>query len=247
MNRREFLCCAGAVALAACVPDRSRDGAAPSAAPSASAASARSAVTVTVFHDLICPWCRIGLHNLERVLAGWSGPTPRLDLRPNLLNPNTPPEGTDLRRELEAKYGAGSSSRMFERVTQAGARAGVSFAWERITVSPSTIPGHALIDAAPEDKKRPLLQALHEAYFSEGVNIGATDALIALAEPIGIPAAEVKRIVEDPRQLAKIRTQAQEAIALGVRGVPNFRIGGATLSGAQPVETLRRAIEAAGA
>ena len=60
-------------------------------------------VRVDVWHDTICPWCRIGLHNLDTVVAETK------DLRVDvvhhafLLDPETPP--TDL-LELLAAYPA---------------------------------------------------------------------------------------------------------------------------------------------
>jgi predicted DsbA family dithiol-disulfide isomerase len=126
---------------------------------------------------------------------------------------------------------------MFARVTQAGARYGVRFDWEQVRRAPDTAPAHALLDAAPAEKRRALLEALHHAYFLRGENIGDPAVLASLAVDVS-PARDAAR-------LADVRARAARASAEGIRGVPHFRFGGArSLHGAQSPEALRQALQA---
>lgn len=206
---------------------------------------AAPAIRVEVWHDTICPWCRIGLHNLDTVLAGWDGPPIEVVHHPFLLEPNTPAEGEDLRARLGAKYGEARVEGMFARVTQVGAQAGVHFDWAKVQVTPQTAPSHVLIEWAPEAKRRTLVDALHRAYFEEGRNIGDTAVLVAIAQSVGFEGGAAKAAVTDPARIADVRTRAAAASRSGINGVPHFVVAGRALHGAQGADELRAALRAA--
>ncbi len=209
------------------------------------APAARQAVRVEVWHDTVCPWCRIGLHNLEQALASLEGTEVDVVHRAYLLEPNMPPEGADMRERLGRKFGPEQLDAMFQRVTQAGAQYGVRFDFAKITRSPATQGSHALIDWAPDAKRAQVIAAVHRAHFEEGRDIGDPAVLAAIAGSAGLDAAAAKAAVTDPTRLERIRNEAAAAAQAGVRGVPYFVIGDQVLRGAQPPEAIRQAIRAA--
>lgn len=231
MKRREFLVLTSAAALAACVPPEKK--------------GREVALEIEVWHDLICPWCRIGLHNLRVALAEWKGPRVEVKLHPYLLNPDTPPEGRDLRKELDEKYGrgAGVADQMFARVSQAGAHHGVRFRWEKVRISPQTAPAHALLSALDPEAQWKLLEVLHVAYFEEGENFGDLEVLAKLAAKAGIDEKRARSLASDVERVRTVKDLAARAPSLGIRGVPHFRIGEEVLRGAQPPSALREALE----
>lgn len=215
--------------------------------PAVSGAPPAPRVTVEVWHDVVCPWCRIGLHNLEAVLAADAATFAHVDvvIHPYLLDPDVPPEGQDLRARLAGKYGAERVEAMFARVARAGAADGVEFRWDRVKVAPNTVPGHALVAWAPADKRLAVLEALHRAYFEEGVDVGDVAVLEAIAVGLGLDGAAARAAVTDPARLAAVRAEAERANALGIHGVPHFVVGGRALHGAQDQEALAAALDAA--
>lgn len=210
-------------------------------APPPPAVPAVAPVQVDVWHDTVCPWCRIGLHNLEVALAGLGDVPVELVHHPYLLEPDMPAEGRDLQAHYAAKFGADRMAGMFDRVTRAGAAAGVRFDFQSMKVSPATSASHALIEWAPSAKRAAVIAAVHKAHFEEGRNIGDAEVLSSIAASVGLDASEARTAVTDRTRLADLRRRAGEATA-HVRGVPHFVIGGRTLNGAQPPETLRAAI-----
>ncbi len=52
-------------------------------------------LTIDLFTDIVCPWCFVGNERLERVLAALDQPA-AVSHHPFLLDPATPPEGTDV-------------------------------------------------------------------------------------------------------------------------------------------------------
>ena len=161
-------------------------------------------------------------------------------MHPFLLRPDAPPGGLDLRAELAAKYGADKVLEMHGRVVDAGRRAGARFDWSKVTRMPSTVAGHAVVDAAPKDRVWPLLEALHVAYFEQGADIGAVDVLAAVAAQAGVAADVARAVATDPTRLADVRARARAATTThGIRSVPTFvRAGGRALRGAQSQQAL---------
>lgn len=211
-------------------------------------APAPEPIRVEVWHDLVCPWCRIGLHNLEEALASWDGQPVEVVYRSYLLSPSTPPEGVDMKEHMRRILG--SEDRLaasHARVAQAGARAGLTFDFEAQKVMPQTAPAHAVIAWAPADKRGALVRAIHEAHFLQGKNIGDGTTLGAIAASVGLDAAAARTAATDPQRLAAVRAEAQAAGPAGVRGVPHIVIGERVLRGAQPPAAVLQALTEAAA
>lgn len=217
------------------------------AAPSPPTTTARPVPTVKVevWHDLVCPWCRIGLHTLDTAVASAQGVKVEMVHRPYQLEPDAPQSGTDMRAHLAARFGEDRLDAMLARVTQAGARHGVAFNWDAVKISPNTAAAHALIEWAPAEKRPALAEALHRAHFDEGRNLGDPSVLGEAAASVGLDRAAAQAAAVDEAKLAFVRTARTEAQRRGITGVPYYVVGGRVLSGMQPPETLRAAIESA--
>lgn len=196
---------------------------------------------IDLWHDTVCPWCRIGHHNLNTVLDSWDGPPVEVTYHPFLLEPDTPPEGRDLRERLSAKYGV-APEQMFQRVTAAGARYGVSFNWEKVRVGPATAASHVLIGWTPREKQRQVVELIHAAYFDEGRNLGDPSVLTEIARHAGLDGDEARRVVSDPDHVDAIKLRVRSVAGAGISGVPHFRIGDRRISGAQAPEVIREAL-----
>jgi len=201
-------------------------------------------VKVELVHDVICPWCRIGHHRLSQAIARFGRPV-EIVYQPFLLDPDVPAEGADLRARLAEKYGAASLDSMFDRVTQIGAADGLTFDFVKVTRTPNTIASHMLVEAAPPDKQTGFLDRLHTAYFERGEDIGARAVLLTHWEAEGLLRADGERALDDAALRERVTIAASSQSRSGVRGVPFFRIGATTVSGAQPVEALVQALQAA--
>lgn len=202
---------------------------------------------IELTHDVICPWCRIGHHRLKQAItaAGRSPETVEVVYRAFLLDPDVPPEGVDLRQRLAEKYGAASLDGMFERVTQIGKGDGLTFDFAKVTRTPNTISAHMLVDAAPAAAKTALLDRLHTAYFERGDDIGSREVLLAHWVELGLARVDGERALDDAALRARVTAEAAGQARAGVRGVPFFRIGATTVSGAQSVAVLADAIRRA--
>jgi predicted DsbA family dithiol-disulfide isomerase len=85
--------------------------------------------------------------------------------------------------------------------------------------------------------------ALFRAYFVEGRNIGDVDELLVIAQSVGLPRDEARRVLEERTFRAAIDADWQKSRSYGITGVPTFVAGGYGVVGAQPYEVLERLIE----
>ena len=211
----------------------------------APAPSAKKAVRVDVWHDLVCPWCRIGLHNLDAAVAQLKDVRVEVVHHAYQLEPNAPQSGTDMRRHLEEKFGADKLDAMLARVAAAGAESGVTFNWSAVKVSPNTAAAHALLAWAPQQKRPAVAAGLHRAHFDAGKNLGDPEVLAQVAASAGLDAAAARAAVQDPAHLGEVRAAVQEASRRGITGVPYYEVGGRVLRGAQSAAALASALRGA--
>lgn len=204
--------------------------------------NASAPLVIEIWHDFSCPWCRIGVTNLESALASLPEQRVEIVFHPFLLDPTTPPEGRDLRRHLGERYGHERVAGMFDRVTEVGAGYGITFRFDNITSSPATAATHAALAATPPELQRAFVHALHAAYFERGQNIGLPEVIAACAQEAGVASEVVAAAATDPAALARVQQAAGEAYAMGIRSVPQIVIGDQALPGGQPPAVFAQAI-----
>jgi len=205
-------------------------------------------VIIDVISDVVCPWCYIGKRRLERALAARGGEAPRLVWRAFQLNPDMPREGMDRAHYLATKFGsAAQARRVYDEIAAAGDAEGIEFDFSRIARTPNTLDAHRLIRlAAARDRQDAVVEALFRAYFLEGVDIGARDALVAIARAAGLDETAVAEYLAGEDALDAVRREDLGARRLGVTGVPCFIVDGRyAISGAQAPEVFLRVIETA--
>jgi predicted DsbA family dithiol-disulfide isomerase len=206
-----------------------------------------------IVSDPICPWCYIGASNLARALAGRAAHPFALNWRPFQLNPEMPAEGMDRAAYLAAKFGgAENAARVYGRIAEAAAAAGLEVDLGGIVRTPNTLDAHRLIRwAAAEGVQTRTAMALFRRYFEAGEDISEPAVLRAAAEEAGLDGAVIAELLAGDSDRNAVRAEAEATGAMGVTGVPTFIIGGRyVVTGAQPPELWSRVadeIEAAGA
>jgi predicted DsbA family dithiol-disulfide isomerase len=164
------------------------------------------------------------------------------------LNPDMPRDGVERRAYRIKKFGNWERSLELDAtVARAGQGEGLEFNFEKMARTPNTFDAHRLIWLAGErGVQDAVVEALFRSYFTDGRNLVDPAALAAAAVEGGLDAAEVTELLAADRGSAAVREWEQKGSRLGISGVPFFVINGAVvLSGAQPPETFRAAIEQA--
>ena len=203
-------------------------------------------IRLDIFSDPICPWCYIGKANLDRALEAHAGHPFEIEWHPFQLNPDMAAEGADRRAYLEARFGGKQNAvRVYARVSEAAAAAGVTINFETMNRVPNTIDAHRLIHwAGLEGRQTAMVATLFRAYFRDGKDIGDKATLATLAGNAGMDAALAARLLATGEDRADITARDAHARQRGVNSVPTFVIANQyVLTGAQPVALWAQVID----
>jgi predicted DsbA family dithiol-disulfide isomerase len=207
-------------------------------------------LTVDIWSDVVCPWCYIGKRRFEAALAQFEHRDDVTVLWHSFeLDPDAPPiaEGRSAER-LAAKYGmtVEEAARRQAEITTLAAQDGLTYDLAE-SRGGNTFDAHRLIHLAAEHGLgNSAMERLMQAYFSEREAIGDPDTLQRLAVEAGLPAEEVREVLEGERYADAVRADERAATQIGVRGVPFFVLGRKYgVSGAQPAEVLLQALQQA--
>ncbi|MGB7338904.1 MAG: DsbA family oxidoreductase [Phototrophicaceae bacterium] len=196
-------------------------------------------MNIDVFHDIACPWCRIGKAHLQEALSQWDSPV-NVSYHPFLLNAAIPKEGVDFKTYMLAKGNHRVPLEQFFAAPRTiGASIGLTFNFEMIQYAPNTFDAHRLIAMVDEDKQTALIDALYTAYFEDGRNIGALVVLADIAHELGLERSTIYQQLVDGVYQQLVETQLTQAQQVGITGVPLFVFNNQfTFSGAQSPQTI---------
>jgi predicted DsbA family dithiol-disulfide isomerase len=203
-------------------------------------------VRIDVVSDIVCPWCFIGKHRLEKAIALNPDIPVEVHWRPYFLNDWIPREGISREQYLTAKFGSPERYKgIAQRVSAAAAAEGLTYAMDKISRQPNTLDAHRLIRWADEiGKAAEMKQRLMDLYFTEGADLTNHAVLAQAAADIGLDAEATRKALASDKDVAEIEREALSAKEAGIDGVPCFIFGGKfAISGAQAPEYLAEAIE----
>jgi predicted DsbA family dithiol-disulfide isomerase len=196
--------------------------------------------------DIVCPWCFIGKHRLEKAIALNPDIPVEVHWRPYFLNDWIPREGISREQYLTTKFGSPERYKgIAQRVSAAAAAEGLTYAMDKISRQPNTLDAHRLIRWADEiGKAAEMKQRLMDLYFTEGADLTSHTVLAQAAADIGLDAEATRKALASDKDVAEIEREALSAKEAGIDGVPCFIFGGKfAISGAQAPEDLAEAIE----
>jgi len=155
------------------------------------------------------------------------------------LIPQTPPQGWPYQAFYEHRLGGPEAVRARRaQVQAAAARAGLTIHHERIAVFPNTWRAHRLLAFTAQhhpDQQEALMDALFEAFFVQGLDMGDDEVLARLAQAHGVDATQAEAFDAPPLW----------SMPDGANGVPLFVFNQQrAVSGAQPPEVLLAAMQA---
>lgn len=205
---------------------------------------------IEIWSDIACPFCYIGRRHLELALEELPfRDEVSVEWRSFQLDPAASSEGSQRAVEmLASKYGMSlEQARASQAQVSARAREVGLEMRDDGGVSTNTRDAHRLLHLAAEHGLQDELKgALFRAHFAEGVNVGDHAVLSGIATGVGLAGDEVSAVLNSDRFAHEVVSDQQEGQSLGVQGVPFFVLGRRYgLSGAQPVEVFREALEQA--
>jgi predicted DsbA family dithiol-disulfide isomerase len=177
---------------------------------------------------------------LQRSLQAWQGKPVTTSYKPFLLDPTIPVEGVDFLKYMKKKGGGRiSPEQFFTGPSQMGEQIGLDFNFFDISKAPNTMLAHCLIEITPKDKKSEMIEALYDAFFQHGRDVGNLNTLLDLAEELGLDRGWVRAGLADPAVRKQVETEVNTAYHKGISGVPFFIINNKyAFSGAHQPETI---------
>jgi len=203
---------------------------------------------IEMVSDVVCPWCFIGKRRLEKAIALKPEIPVEVRFHPYFLNPWVPREGISREEYLTTKFGSPERYRgIAQRVAEAAAAEGLTYAIDKIKRQPNTLDCHRLILWAGESGNAARMkQRLMDIYFTEGGDLTEREVLVGAAADCGLDADVVRRRLAGEDDVARVEQAARAATEAGINGVPCFVLGGVlAVQGAQSPDHLAEAIERA--
>ncbi|MDG4822204.1 DsbA family oxidoreductase [Asanoa sp. WMMD1127] len=209
---------------------------------------------IEIYADVVCPWCYIGKRRLEKALASYPRDV-RVRYRPFQLDPSPVSHPEPTIEALARKFGGPARARQItEHTAKTAAMDGLEIDFAK-SLTANTFDAHRVVRLADEEgKSGEMVEALYEAHFVDGVDVGSHAQLARLAGTIGLDEAAVAAYLESGGGADEVRAALAEARDLGITAVPMFIFAGKYgVSGAQEPATLLEVLaevekrEAAGA
>ena len=196
-------------------------------------------LSLTVVSDYICPFCYVGNARVNRLRE-------RFDLEINWclieIHPETPAEGMPLERlGYPPDQWAAMNAHLEAMVREEG------LPWGERDFTTNSRRALLLAEAVRErepERFPALHQALFEAYFAQGRNLGDQQVLRDLAATLGVSASTVEAAWGDEAYAAQLRKYLDLARLWQVSGVPTFIIRQQVLTGAVPFAQMEAAARA---
>ncbi len=205
---------------------------------------------VDVWSDVVCPWCAVGLANLDVALEGFAhAGEVEVVLHSFQLDPGartqTPEEHI---AGIARKYGTsvGAVKARQAHIIGLGAERGIDFRFDKAWGG-NTFDAHRLLHLALDrGVQRELKARLFRSTFTDGDPVGDHDTLRKAAADVGLDPQEVDDVLAGDGYAREVLADIATAHQLDVTGVPFFLVDGRlALSGAQPPELLGKVLQRA--
>ena len=181
---------------------------------------------VEIWSDVMCPFCYIGKRKFEKALAQFPyGDKVQVEWKSFQLAPElkTQPEKS-IHQFLSEHKGISieQAKGMNDHVTQVARQVDLIYNFDRSIVA-NSFNAHRFTHFAKQyNKQNEAEEILFRSYFTDGKNIDDYQTLIALGKEIGLDAEVLKAALENGSYADNVRADIDEALKLGVRGVPFF-------------------------
>ncbi len=202
---------------------------------------------ITMYSDYVCPFCYLGRRSLEEYLD-----TRERDLGINwhpfdLRSQKRGPDG-----EIDHSIEDGKDETYFEQVRQNVARlkdeydADEMLALDDLPENVDSLDAQVAsfyVQTEYPDRWLTFDEAIFEALWIEGRDIGNVDVVVDLAEDAGLDSDEIRTAIGDESLRDRLREQFTEAQQDDITGVPTFAYDEYAARGAVPPEQLERLVE----
>ncbi len=200
---------------------------------------------ITVYSDYVCPFCYLGRESLARYQETRDDDL-RIEWHPfDLRSQKRNPDGT-----IDHSVDDGKDEEYYEQAKRNVRRLAEKYDVEMdldiatdVDSLPAQVVSYYLREHHDYGTWLAFDEAVFEALWQEGRDVGDEDLLVGLAADAGVDEAEVRSALDDEDLREEVRERFAEAQRHGVSGVPTFAYDGYAARGAVPPEQLERLVE----
>jgi len=211
----------------------------------------KKTIKIDYVSDIACPWCAVGLGNLNQAIAQLSDKANfEVHFHPFELNPNMPLGGQDAIEHLTEKYGLTVEQ---VKANQANIQlkaleAGFEFHPEGRKRVYNTFDAHRLLHWAGQEfgleKQAILKKELLNTYFCLAVNLDDRKNLLDAVNRSGLDQDRAQEVLTSNKFAEEVREAEASYINAGISSVPSIILNDQyLLQGAQPPESFINAFE----
>jgi predicted DsbA family dithiol-disulfide isomerase len=196
---------------------------------------------IEMVHDIVCSWCPIGYRNIQKAIENLAIEVD-FHFLPFELNPEMSEEGETIANYFKRQQGWNKSTLLDYQASlvKTARAAGVNIDFSKRTHYYNTRNAHKLIHFAESfDKQLIANEHLIEAYFKNGIDISNTNALLDIAEEIGLDRAAAKDALSSIKIEQSLEKKINRQKDFKILSIPAFILNEETLiSGSNSVEVL---------
>jgi predicted DsbA family dithiol-disulfide isomerase len=197
---------------------------------------------IDIVSDVVCPWCVIGFKNLQTAIKQMSNEIDfEINWKPYELHPEIPKNGYDKKLYMQQKFGdASGRASPYNQIKEIGKSLGFEFNFSKTERIPNTFSAHRLLWKSKEfNLQTELSEALFEAYFSDGKDIGSDEVLAGIAQEVGMDKLEVLKFLSSKEGGQETADEEMEFIEKSIGAVPTYFINEKyIIQGGQEPETF---------
>lgn len=207
-------------------------------------------MNIDIWSDIVCPFCFIGKRQIELAIEKFEYKDELVvtyhsfELDPNAQKDNP----LDIYDMLSLKYSMTREEAKANnaRLAENAKAIGITLNFDDVKLT-NSFDAHRLIHfASSKNKQSEMTEALHKAFFTDGLSISDIDTLVDLAKEIGLDTSESRKMLESDQFTSEVRQDESKAQEIGITGVPFFVIDMKYgISGAQGEENLLAALNEA--
>ena len=194
---------------------------------------------ITVFSDYVCPFCFIGTETLKKVQP--EVPPFTLEWKGFQIHPDYPAAGIPVEHRA-AQFGKERYAAIWRNIVTMAEGIGLEMRQPRVLTN-SLLALEATEYAKDEGKASAFSHAVYRAYFQDQHNIGDVEVVLGIARQVGLDPALVREHLHAGTYAERLKAVHQEALTLGVSGVPTFIVGPARIVGAQSPDVFVRMLK----
>ncbi|XDD50375.1 DsbA family oxidoreductase [Leptospira sp. WS92.C1] len=183
---------------------------------------------ISIYFDVVCPWCYIGKKKLEDAIGirkqSHLEDSIQVKWKTFQLDPDLPMEGEDRELYLTRKFGSMDRvNTIIKKVEKIAKGEGLPFSSEQKGRQPNTFLLHALVRKAEEiGKDSDLVEIFFRNFFAEGKNLSDSQVILDSLNQVGMGKEDLNFVKQNEGFRQEIRKEELDGRRSGVSDVPYY-------------------------